>query len=154
MIKIVLKWFFFSIMKKIIYDDSSRYTFSGTVDHRSIIMFLSQMKTEKFMFVRYPYGHYLATLFSSCKVWQLQRWENDYKTVSVVLSKNLLDWKPAKGQIEPKADWSAVDSPKKQTNEVVLLPFLFFTANKPNLFVCFFGSIYDTPKLLLVLSDL
>ena len=30
----------------------------------------------------------------------------------------------AKGQIKPKADWRAVDSPKKQTNEFVLFAFL------------------------------
>ena len=88
------------------------------------------------------FGYYLATLFLSCKVWQLQRWENDYKTVSVVLSKNLLDWKPAKGQIKPKADWHAVDSPKKWKNEFVL----FTVKSKQTKFLSsFFGRIYSTP---------
>ena len=45
-----------------------------------------------------------------------------------------------KGQIKPKADWRAVDSPKKRTNEFVLFAFLLFTANKTNLFVRFLGE--------------
>ena len=46
-----------------------------------------------------------------------------------------------KGQIKPKADWRAVDSPiKKQTNLFCLL-FSLFTANKPNSFICFFGRM-------------
>ena len=55
-----------------------------------------------------------------------------------------------KGQIKPKADWCAVDSPKKRTNEgtnLFCLLFLFFTA-----FV--FGRIYSAQILLSVLSDL
>jgi hypothetical protein len=49
----------------------------------------------------------------------------------------------------------AVDSPKKQTNQFILFAFLLFIANKSNLFVrSFFGRIYGTPILLLVLSDL
>ena len=47
---------------------------------------------------------------------------------------------PTKGQIKPKADWRAVDSPKKQTNEFVLFAFLLFTANKSNSFVRFMGE--------------
>ena len=43
----------------------------------------------------------------------------------------------AKGHIKPKADWRAVDSPKKRTNEFVLFAFLLFTANKTNSFVRF-----------------
>ena len=45
-----------------------------------------------------------------------------------------------KGQTKPKADWCAVDSPIKQTNEFVLFAFLLFTANKLNLFVRFMGE--------------
>ena len=45
-----------------------------------------------------------------------------------------------KGQIKPKADWRAVDSPKKRTNEFVLFAFLLFTANKTNSFVRFLGE--------------
>ena len=41
-----------------------------------------------------------------------------------------------KGQIKPNADWRAVDSPKKQTNEFVMFAN---TANKTN---SFFGRIY------------
>ena len=59
-----------------------------------------------------------------------------------------------KGQIKPKADWWAVDSPKKRRNKFVLFAFLLFTANKTNLFIRFFLRIYGTPKLLSVLSDL
>ena len=43
----------------------------------------------------------------------------------------------AKGQIKPKEDWRAVDSPKKQMNEFVLFAFLLFTANKTNSFIRF-----------------
>jgi hypothetical protein len=39
---------------------------------------------------------------------------------------------PTKGQIKTKADWRAVDSPKKRTNEFVLFAFFLFTANKTN----------------------
>ena len=45
-----------------------------------------------------------------------------------------------KGQIKPKADGRAVDSPKKRTNEFGLFAFLLFTANKPNSFVRFLGE--------------
>ena len=37
-----------------------------------------------------------------------------------------------KGQIKPKPDWRAVDSPKKRTNKFVLFAFLLFTVNKTN----------------------
>ena len=42
-----------------------------------------------------------------------------------------------KGQIKPKADWHAVNSPKKRTNKFVLFAFLLFTANKTNSFFRF-----------------
>ena len=45
-----------------------------------------------------------------------------------------------KGQIKPKADWHTVDSPKKGTNEFVLLAFLLFMANKTNLLVRLLGE--------------
>ena len=45
-----------------------------------------------------------------------------------------------KGQIKPKADWRAVDSPKKRTNEFDFFDFLLFTAKKPNSFVRFLGE--------------
>ena len=45
-----------------------------------------------------------------------------------------------KGQLISKADWRAIDSPKKRKNEFVLFAFLFFTANKSNSFVCFLGE--------------
>ena len=55
--------------------------------------------------------------------------------------KNLSDcFRLSKGQIKPKADSCAVDSPKRQTNEFVLFAFLLFTANKTNSFVHFLGE--------------
>ena len=37
-----------------------------------------------------------------------------------------------KGQLKPKADLRAIDSPKELTDEFVLFAFLLFTANKSN----------------------
>ena len=49
----------------------------------------------------------------------------------------------AKGQIKPKADWDAVDSPKKRTNE------WSWKAKKQNRFVrSFFWRIYSAPIYL------
>ena len=45
-----------------------------------------------------------------------------------------------KGQLISKADWRAIDSPKKQTDEFILFAFLLFTANKSNLSVHFLGE--------------
>ena len=45
-----------------------------------------------------------------------------------------------KGQIKPKVDWRAIDSPKKQTNEFAFFAFLLFTAKKPNSFIHFLGE--------------
>ena len=45
-----------------------------------------------------------------------------------------------KGQLISKADWHAIDSPKKQTDEFVLFAFLLFMANKSNSFVRFLGE--------------
>ena len=59
-----------------------------------------------------------------------------------------------KGQIKQEADWRAIDSHKKRTNEFVLFAFLLFTAKKNKVVHSIFGRIYGTPKLLLVLSDL
>ena len=66
-------------------------------------------------------------------------------TTTTLLSVNpsgLRNGKVTKGQIKPKADWRAVDSPKKQTNKFVSFAFLHFTANKTNSFVCFFTSSF------------
>jgi hypothetical protein len=46
----------------------------------------------------------------------------------------------SKGQLISKADWRAIDSPKKRTEEFVLFAFLLFTANKSNSFVRFLGK--------------
>ena len=46
----------------------------------------------------------------------------------------------AKGRLISKADWRAIDSPKKQTDQFVLFAFLLFTANKSNLSVRFMGE--------------
>ena len=45
-----------------------------------------------------------------------------------------------KGQLISKADWHAIDSPKKRTDEFVLFAFLLFTANKSNASVRFLGE--------------
>ena len=45
-----------------------------------------------------------------------------------------------KGQLLSKADWHAIDSPKKRTDEFVLFAFLLFTANKSNSSVRFLGE--------------
>ena len=45
-----------------------------------------------------------------------------------------------KGQLISKADWRAIDSPKKQMDKFVLFAFLLFTANKSNSSVCFLGE--------------
>ena len=45
-----------------------------------------------------------------------------------------------KGQLISKADWHAIDSPKKRTDEFVLFAFLLFTANKSNSSVRFLGE--------------
>ena len=46
----------------------------------------------------------------------------------------------AKGLLISKADWRAIDSPKKQTNEFVLFAFLLFTANKQIRLFVFLGE--------------
>ena len=43
-------------------------------------------------------------------------------------------------QFISKADWRAIDSPKKPTDEFVLFAFLLFTANKSNSLVRFLGE--------------
>ena len=45
-----------------------------------------------------------------------------------------------KGQLISKADWHAIDSPKKQTDEFALFAFLVFTANKLDSLVRFLGE--------------
>ena len=46
----------------------------------------------------------------------------------------------SKGQLIPKADWRAIDFPKKQKDEFVLFAFLLFTANKSNSSIRFLGE--------------
>ena len=45
-----------------------------------------------------------------------------------------------KGQLISKADWLAIDSPKKRTDELVLFAFLLFMANKSNSSIHFLGE--------------
>ena len=45
-----------------------------------------------------------------------------------------------KGQLTSKADWRAIDFPKKGKDEFVLFAFLLFTANKSYSLVRFFGE--------------
>ena len=45
-----------------------------------------------------------------------------------------------KGQLITKADWRAIDSPKKRTDEFDLFAFLLFMANKSNSSLRFLGE--------------
>ena len=54
--------------------------------------------------------------------------------------KLLQDVDVAKGQLISKADWQAIDSLKKRTDEFVFFAFLLFTANKSNSSVPFLGE--------------
>ena len=45
-----------------------------------------------------------------------------------------------KGQLTSKADWRAIDYPKKGMDEFVMFAFLLFTANKSNSSVHFLGK--------------
>ena len=58
-----------------------------------------------------------------------------------------------KGQIKSKADWRAVDSPKKQTDEFDLFAVKSKKANQTNLSVRFLGEVADH-ELLSRLTDL
>ena len=58
-----------------------------------------------------------------------------------------------KVQLISKANWCAIDSPKKQTDEFVLFAFLPFTANKSNSSIRFLGES-TARQSFLVLSDL
>ena len=61
----------------------------------------------------------------------------------------------SKGQLICKADWCAIDSPKKRTNEFVLFAFLLLTANKSHSSVrSFFVRIYGAPIWFSILSNL
>ena len=53
-------------------------------------------------------------------------------------NENYSTW--GKGQLISKADWRAIDSPKKRTDEFVLFAFLLFMANKSNSSVRFLGE--------------
>ena len=62
-----------------------------------------------------------------------------YATNRKVLLLATLQYVP-KGQLISKADWCAIDSPKKRTDKFVLFAFLLFTANKSNSSVRFLGE--------------
>ena len=53
-------------------------------------------------------------------------WDRSYSTLTHL----------TKGQLILKADWRAIDSPKKRTDEFVLFAFLLFTVNKKKSSVC------------------
>ena len=58
----------------------------------------------------------------------------------------LAHWELVKGQIKPKADWRAVDSSNKRSNEFV---FYAVKSKKTNSFVrSVFGRIYGAPICL------
>ena len=58
----------------------------------------------------------------------------------VVFAKCSKGYVYSKGQLISKADWRAMDSPKKRTDEFVLFASLLFTANKSNSSVRFLGE--------------
>ena len=58
-----------------------------------------------------------------------------------------------KGQIKPKADWGAIDSPKKRTNEFGFFAVKIKKAKKANSFNVFWKNLQHT-NLLRVLFDL
>ena len=62
------------------------------------------------------------------------------KGTSLVSILDQVSWGMLKGQLISKADWRAIDSPKKWTDEFVLFAFLLFTAKESNLAVCFLGE--------------
>ena len=53
-----------------------------------------------------------------------------------------------KGQIKPKTDWRAVDSPKKRTNEFAFFDMKSCYVVKSNAVRSFFGRIYGAPFCL------
>ena len=62
---------------------------------------------------------------------------NDITNASVLSEKKL---PLRKGHLIPKADWRAIDSLKKRTDEFVLFAFLLLTANKSNSSIDFLGE--------------
>ena len=60
----------------------------------------------------------------------------------------------AKGQIKPKADWDAVDSPKKQKDKFFFLCFFTLHDKQIKFIRSFFGRIYGSPIRFSILSDL
>ena len=65
---------------------------------------------------------------------------SDKKCVDVIYWRSHRSNTYIKGQIEPKADWHAADSPKKLANEFVFIAFLLSTAKNTNSFVGFLGE--------------
>ena len=57
-----------------------------------------------------------------------------------MLSQNRRTAPNPKGQLILKADWRAIDSPKKTNGQICLLASLLFTANGSNLSVRFLGE--------------
>ena len=77
----------------------------------------------------------------------LLNWKSISVSISAILvlfivffSKVGILYSDSKGQLISKADWRAIDSPKKRTDEFVLFAFLLFTTNKSNSSVRFFGE--------------
>ena len=57
----------------------------------------------------------------------------------------------SKGQIKSRADWRAIDSPKKRPNKFVLFDFLLLWAKRINCSFIFGGNL-QCPNLLMVQS--
>ena len=64
-----------------------------------------------------------------------------------------LFWHP-KGQIKPKADWHAIDSPQKRTDECLFLCFFTLHGKKNQIRSFVFWENLRPANLLTVLSDL
>ena len=81
---------------------------------------------------------------------------NSYEVSSTYfhnISVELSTQKILKGQIKPKADWRAVDSPKKGTDEFDLFALKSKKANKTNLSIVFWENLWHA-NLLSKLIDL
>ena len=59
-----------------------------------------------------------------------------------------------KGQLNSEANWHAIDSPKKGTDEFVLFAFFTLHGKQIEFVRLFFGRIYGVPNCFSVLSDL
>ena len=60
----------------------------------------------------------------------------------------------AKGQLISKADWRAMDSPKKTNGQICFVCFFTLHGKQIKLVSSFFGRIYGSPICFSISSDL